>query len=64
MAIRIAPTTLGMVLTSDIFLGVLAVSIGMPCRAMVEHMLAINADVEGLVADTLMLAHAGGMVVE
>ena len=36
----------------------------MPFREAFEHMLAVNASVEGMVADTVMTAHTGDVAME
>ena len=63
VAIRIAPTTPRTVFTYKIFLGISEVSIGMIFGETVNHMLAVNSDVQRLVADAVTTAHAGGVVV-
>ena len=45
MAIWIAPATPGMVLTSEIFIGISAVPIGVPSRGAVKNMVAASAAV-------------------
>ena len=63
MAIRIAPTTPGTVFISNRFIVILVVPIGMVFRETVDHMLAFNASVERLVAETVKIEHAGDVVV-
>ena len=48
VAIQIIPTTPGMLFTSNIFLGISEVPIGMPFRGAVDHILAVNVAMEGL----------------
>ena len=61
VAIRISPTTPVTVLTSERFLGISSVPVGMPFRGAVKHVLAVNSDVEGLVVYMVTTAHAGDM---
>ena len=63
MAIRIAPRTPGTLLTSEILIVISSVTIGMLLRETVDHMLAFNASVESLVAETVKIEHAGDVVV-
>ena len=62
--IRIAPTTPGMVFTSERFLGISAVPIGIPFRGTIRHMLAVNTAVGCLVIDAVTAVHAGDVAVE
>ena len=64
VTIHIATTTTRMVLESEIFLVILAVPIGMPFRGAVEYMLAVNADAEKLVAESVATAHEGDVDME
>ena len=59
VAIRIAPSKPGTVLTSEIFIRILAVPIGMLSREMVEHMLAVNTSMERTEADAVTAVHEG-----
>ena len=63
VAIHIAPTTPGVVLIFDRFLGISAALIGMLFRETSKHMLAVNAAVKNLVADVVIKVHAGGVAV-
>ena len=59
VVIQISPTTPGMVLISDRFLGISAVPIGVLFRDTVKHLLVINIAVQRLVADAVTTVHAG-----
>ena len=61
--IRIVPTTPGTVLTSDIFLSISAVPIGMLFRKTGGHMLAVNVSMQSLVSDAVTTVHAGNVAV-
>ena len=61
--IRIVPTTPGTVLTSDIFLSISEVPIGMIFRETAKHMLAVNSVVQSLAVDVVTMLHAGDVIV-
>ena len=61
VAIRIAPTTSGMVLVPKRFIRISELLIGMPFRGAVKHMLDFNASVEELVADAVTTVHVGAV---
>ena len=59
--ILIAHTIPGMVLTSNRYIRILIVPIGMPFRGTVKRMLAVNVSMERLAADALMTGHVGDL---
>ena len=59
--IRIAPTTPGTVLISNIFLGISSVPIGVLFKKEVENMLSVNTDMQSLVVNAVTMAHAGNV---
>ena len=63
MSVQITPITLGMVLISEIFIGISVVSIGILFRETVNHMLTVNTAMKSLVAEAVTKVHAGDMVV-
>ena len=64
VSILIDPTTPGKLLTSNIFLGISEVPIGMLFRETVDHMLVVNTAVEIMVVDTVTTAHVGCVAME
>ena len=63
MSVQITPITLGMVLISEIFIGISVVSIGILFRETVNHILTVNTAMKSLVAEAVTKVHAGDMVV-
>ena len=61
--IRIAPTTPVTVLKPKRLIGVLEVPVGVLFREIVDNMLAVNADVQILVAYAVATAHVRGVAV-
>ena len=63
MAIQITPTTPGMVLTSEILIGISSVPIWIAFMGKVNYMLAVNRSMERMVVDAVRTEHAGGVAV-
>ena len=64
VVIQITPKIPGTVLISKIFLGILAVPIGMLFRETIRHMITVNAAVQRLVADVVTAVYEGDVVME
>ena len=61
VAIHIIPKTPGIVLTSQIFIGISAVPFGVLFRKTPEHILSANIAVEIMVTDAVTMGHAGNV---